>query len=108
MAQQLGLSPLPKAAPIVCAKKKNQLHAPSLSLLLNQPNTFKGRKLGIILTEKNNFHLAGYHLEKLAKKQVGVIEIIAPKILNLKTRDDLNHNKVLKPLFLPVMMPLQS
>lgn len=81
----MGLSPLPKAAPIVYAKKKNQIHAPSLSLLLNQPNTFKGRKLGIILSEKSNFHLAGY-LERLAKKQGGVTEIIAPKILNFKDK----------------------
>ncbi len=85
VAQQLGLNPLPKAAPIICAKKKNQLHAPSLSLLLNQPNTFKGRKLGIILTEKSNFHLAE-QLERLAKKQGGVIEIIAPKMLNFKDK----------------------
>ena len=85
VAQQLGLTPLPKAAPIVSAKKKNQLHAPSLSLLLNQPNTFKGRKLGIILTEKSNFQLASY-LERLTKKQGGVIEIIAPKILNFKDK----------------------
>lgn len=85
VAKQLGLSPLPKPAPIVCAKKKNQLYAPSLSLLLNQPNTFKGRKLGIILTEKSNFRLSGY-LERLAKKQGGVIEIIAPKILNFKDK----------------------
>ena len=85
VAHQLGLSPLPKSAPIFCTKKKNQLHAPSLSLLLNQPNTFKGRKLGIILTEKSNFHLAG-HLETLTKKQGGIIEIIAPKILNFKNK----------------------
>ncbi|TLY48373.1 MAG: catalase [Gammaproteobacteria bacterium] len=85
VAHQLGLSLLPKAAPIFCTKKKNQLYAPSLSLLLNQPNTFKGRKLGLILTEKSNFHLAGY-LEKLAKKQGGIIEIITPKILNFKDK----------------------
>lgn len=85
VAHQLGLSPLPKAASLIFAKKKNQLHAPSLSLLLNQPKTFKGRKLGIILTEKSIFYLAG-HLESLVKKQGGSIEIIAPKIHHFKNK----------------------
>ena len=63
--------------------KKNQVCAPSLSIVLNNPNTFKGRKLAVILTEKSNFSLVT-HLEKLIKKEGGILEIIAPKILDFK------------------------
>lgn len=85
VAHQLGLTPLPKSAPVFCVKKKNQAHAPSLSIVLNNPNTFKGRKLGVILTEKSNFSLVA-HLEKMIKKEGGQLEIIAPKILDFKTK----------------------
>lgn len=52
---------------------------------MNNPNTFKGRKLALILTEKSNFSLAT-HLEKLIKKEGGILEIIAPKILDFKNK----------------------
>lgn len=81
----LGLTPLPPSASIFCAEKKNQARAPSLSILLNTPNTFKDRKLGVILTEKSNFSLVA-HLEKMIKKEGGQLEIIAPKILDFKTK----------------------
>ena len=85
VANQLGLTPLPKSAPVFRVKKKNQTHAPSLSILLNNPNTFKGRKLGVILTEKSNFTLIT-HLKKMIKKEGGQLEIIAPKILDFKQK----------------------
>lgn len=88
VAYQLGLSPLPKSAPVFCTKKTNQSCAPSLSIFLNSPNTFKGRKLGVILTERSNFSLAA-NLEKLIKKEGGQLEIIAPKILYFKNKKQL-------------------
>lgn len=85
VANLLGLRSLPKPAQSFCAKKKNQACAPSLSIVLNNPNTFKGRKLAVILTEKSNFSLVN-HLEKLIKKEGGILEIIAPKILDFKKK----------------------
>lgn len=87
VANLLGLKPIPKPAPIFCAKKKIQAHASSLSIVLNNPNTFKGRKLGVILSEKSNFSLVN-HLEKLIKKEGGILEIIAPKILDFKNKKE--------------------
>lgn len=85
VANLLGLRSLPKPAQSFCAMKKNQVCAPSLSIVLNNPNTFKGRKLAVILTEKSNFSLVTY-LEKLIKKEGGILEIIAPKILDFKNK----------------------
>ena len=88
VAYQLGLSPIPKPAPVFCAKRKNQTCTPSLSIFLNNPNTFKGRKLGVILTERSNFSLTA-NLKKLIKKEGGQLEIIAPKILYFKNKKQL-------------------
>ncbi|OJA00604.1 catalase HPII, partial [Rickettsiella grylli] len=85
VGKQLGLTRLPKPAPVFCSQKKNPLHAPSLSILLNNPNTFKGRKLGIILTEKSHFSLLT-HLEKATKKAGGTVDLIAPTLSHFKTK----------------------
>jgi catalase len=85
VANLLGLSPIPKPAPVFGIKKKKQSRAPSLSIVLNPPNTFKGRKLAVILTEKSNLSLAA-NLEKFIKKEGGFLEIIAPKILDFKNK----------------------
>lgn len=82
----LGLGQMPKPAPIFCPKKKNIKPAPSLSILLNNPNTFEGRKLAIILTENGNFSLVK-QLKKIIKQEGAVLDIITPKILGFKSKN---------------------
>lgn len=82
----LGLGQMPKPAPIFCPKKKNIKPASSLSILLNNPNTFEGRKLAIILTENGDFSLVK-QLKKIVKQEGAVLDIITPKILGFKSKN---------------------
>ena len=86
VSDSLGLGAMPKPAPIFRPKKKNLKPLASLSILLNSPNTFEGRKLAIILTENGDFSLVK-HLKKLVKQKGAVLDIITPKILGFKSKN---------------------
>ncbi|MGL4539387.1 MAG: catalase [Candidatus Rhabdochlamydia sp.] len=83
-ADLLGLS-LPKAA-VCISPTKNLKKAPSLSILANNPNTFKGRKLGVVVTENIEIRLLN-GLKKAVQKEMALMEIIAPKIGGIKTKE---------------------
>lgn len=83
-AELLGLS-LPKAA-VSLSPIKELKKAPSLSILANNPNTFKGRKLGVVVTENIEIKLL-VGLKKAVEKEMAVLEIIAPKIGGIQTKE---------------------
>ena len=84
VAEQLGSS-LPKAID-AASPVKNLPCSPSLSILANTPNTFKGRKLGIVIMDNISIALID-SLEKAAQKEMSLIEYIAPKIGGIKTKE---------------------
>jgi catalase len=75
----LRLSLLPAAATPALPVKMSLKVSPALSIILNAPNHFKGRKLGILLTDGADAALFN-DLKTTAEKSGAQFEIIAPKI----------------------------
>lgn len=51
VAKGLRLSPLPRAADAAQPTRQDLKASPALSILLNQPETFSGRKLGLLVSD---------------------------------------------------------
>ena len=84
--KELGLRTTPK--PAIAAKPTNTLlkKSPALSIILNGPNSFAGRKIGVLLT--NNADADIYQqLSKILSKEKVQMEIIAPQIGGCKLND---------------------
>ncbi len=78
VADGLGL-PLPKAAVAARAPITDLPPSDKLSILKNGPASFKGRKLGILLTDGADIAIFNALL-KAVEKEGAVYEVIAPKI----------------------------
>jgi catalase len=79
VSQGLGLKSLPEASSP--AKPVNTKLKPSaaLSIILNGPQTFQGRKLGVLMTDDADANLFKA-LKKALKKEGATLEVIAPQI----------------------------
>jgi catalase len=86
VADGLGLSPLPKPAeparPVVTDLEPSN----ALSIIRNGPESFKGRKLGILVTDGTDAALLEA-LQQAVKAEGGTVELVAPKIGGIKTSD---------------------
>lgn len=82
-AELLGLN-IPKAANSISPIKKLK-PCSSLSILANSPNTFKGRKLGVVVADNIDIGLI-HGLQKAVQKEMSSIKMIAPKIGGIKTK----------------------
>lgn len=82
-AELLGLN-LPKAADSI-SPVKDLKKCSSLSILANSPNTFEGRKLGVVVTDNIDIRLIN-GLQKAVQKERSIIKMIAPKIGGIKTK----------------------
>ncbi|WP_458790915.1 catalase [Yoonia sp. MH D7] len=84
VADGLGFDAMPQAhtprREVVDDLKKSD----SLSILKNGPNSFKGRKLGILLADGIDGDLLNA-LQKAVKDAGGMVEIVAPTIGGIKT-----------------------
>tara|TARA_R110000787_G_scaffold150826_4_gene264773 strand:- start:1514 stop:3700 length:2187 start_codon:yes stop_codon:yes gene_type:complete len=78
VADGLGM-PLPDAAKAARAPIMDLPTSDALSILKNGPDNFKGRKLGILLTDGADASIFGA-LVKAVDKEGAVYEVIAPKI----------------------------
>ena len=86
VADKLGISNLPKPAPSAAPVRTDLPESPALSILKNPPESFKGRKLGILVSDGVDAEL----LEKLQSafaKEGATSEIIAPKVGGVKASD---------------------
>jgi catalase len=79
VADGLGLAKLPKPAPAAVATRTDLKPSDALSILKNAPDTFKGRKIGVLVTDGFDAVLLDA-IKKAAKAEGAVVEIIAPKI----------------------------
>jgi len=79
VADGLGVDKLPKAAPATVAPQMNIKPSDALSILKNKPDTFKGRKIGVLVTDGFDAELLAA-LKAAAKKEGATVELIAPKI----------------------------
>ncbi len=86
VAKGLRLKAMP--APAVAAKptRKDLKKSDALSILNNGPESFKGRKLGIFVTDGADAELLNA-LKAAAKKEGAVVEIIAPMIGGVEMDD---------------------
>jgi len=86
VAKGLGLKAMPAPAPAVRPTKMDLKPSPELSILQNGPKNFKGRKLGILVSDGvDASQLAS--LKSAVKREGGVVEIIAPTITGITASD---------------------
>lgn len=82
VAEGLGISPLPPAARPFVPVRTDLPASDALSILKNGPDSFHGRKLGIVVTEGTDADLLGAVLE--AAHDIGAeTELVGPRIGNI-------------------------
>jgi catalase len=86
VADGLGLAPLPKPAEPARAIIEDLEPSKALSILENGPESFKGRKLGILVTDGTDAKLLDA-LEQAVAAEGGTVELVAPKVGGIRTSD---------------------
>jgi catalase len=79
VAEGLGMKDLPSAAEPARPVKKNLKPSPALSIIRNGPESFKGRKLGVLVTDGVDAQLLEA-LQQAAKAEGAFVEIVAPTV----------------------------
>lgn len=86
VAKGLRLKDMPKPADAAKPTREDLDQSPALSILLNSPKTFKGRKLGVLITDGVDMNL--FNSLKAAVKSAGAImEIVAPGVGGVEASD---------------------
>ena len=86
VADGLRLKDMPEAARAARPTKKDLAKSPKLSILLNGPESFKGRKIGVLVTDGvDGSLLAG--LKKAIMAEGAMMEIVAPMVGGVKDSD---------------------
>lgn len=83
VAADLGIDKLPQAIKPQKAVITDLKKSPALSILLNGPKHFNGRKLGVLVTDDANAEIISA-LQKAIKAEKATMEIIAPKVGGVK------------------------
>lgn len=81
----LGLAALPAAAP-PAVPPRDLAPSDALSILKNNPGTFKGRKIGALLTDGFDVDVL-VALQAAAKKEGAVVELIGPRVGGVEASD---------------------
>ena len=79
VADGLGMGELPPAANPAVAPNRDLPPSDALSILKNGPESFKGRKLGILVTDGADAALLG-ELQNAAAAMGAVVELVAPTV----------------------------
>jgi catalase len=79
VADGLGLEAMPKAAEPARKVIADLPSSPALSIIRNGPKSFKGRKLGVLVTDGVDAKLLAA-LETAATDEGALVELIAPKV----------------------------
>jgi catalase len=85
VADGLGLKDMPRPAD-AAKPTKNLKNSPALSILLNGPKSFKGRKVGALVTDGVDKKIL-QSLENALKMEGALLEIIAPKVGGVEASD---------------------
>ncbi|MEX1306422.1 MAG: catalase [Rhodovibrionaceae bacterium] len=86
VADGLGLKKMPKPAQAALPVKQDLKKSPKLSILLNGPDSFKGRKLGALVTEGVDFARVKA-LKKALEAEGAVIEFVTPEVGGVEASD---------------------
>ncbi len=86
IANGLGLKSMPKAATAAKPTRQDLKNSPALSIVLNGPKRFKGRKLGVLVTDGVDTEILN-SLKSALEAEGAMIEIVAPKVGGVKASD---------------------
>jgi catalase len=86
VADGLGLKSMPKPADAAKPTRQDLNGSPALSILLNGPESFKGRKMGVLVTDGVDIKTLE-SLKSALKKEGALSEIVAPKVGGVKASD---------------------
>jgi catalase len=86
VAHGLGIKTMPAPAKAARPTRKDLKPSPALSILTHGPNSFKGRKLGILVSEGVDAKLLA-SLKAAAKQEGAQVEIVAPTIGGVTASD---------------------
>jgi catalase len=86
VADGLGLKKIPEAAPRARPVITGLPPSPALSALRNGPKSFKGRKLGVLVTDGTDVLLLD-GLEKAAEAAGAIVELVAPTVGGITASD---------------------
>jgi catalase len=90
VADGLGLKNMPKAAEPARPVITDLPPSPALSIVRNGPENFKGRKLGVLVTDGADAKLLAA-LEEAAAAAGAMVELVAPKVGGVTTSDGIEH-----------------
>jgi catalase len=86
VAEGLGLKKMPKAADAAEPTREDLKKSSALSILLNGPESFAGRKVGVLVTDGVNTDIATA-LQAAVEAEGAMLEIIAPKVSGVEASD---------------------
>jgi catalase len=86
VAEGLGMKDLPTAAEPARPVKKDLPSSPALSIISNGPEDFRGRKLGVLVSDGVDAPLLAA-LQEATAAEGGMIEIVAPTVGGLTASD---------------------
>jgi catalase len=86
VADGLRLKSMPDPAEAARPTRKDLKKSPALSIQLNGPKSFKGRKIGVLVTDEVDITLFT-SLKGAAEAEGAMLEIIAPKIGGVEASD---------------------
>ena len=86
VADGLGLKEMPKPADAARPTREDLKESPALSILLNGPKSFKGRKVGALVTDGVDIKILE-SLKSALKSEGALLEIVAPKVGGVKASD---------------------
>jgi catalase len=86
VADGLGLKEMPKPADAAKPTRQDLKKSSPLSILLNGPENFKGRKMGVLVTDGVDMKTLNA-LKSALKKEGALLEIVAPKVGGVEASD---------------------
>ena len=86
VADGLRLKEMPKPADAAKPTLQDLKKSPALSILLNSPNSFQGRKVGVLVTDGVDMSILK-SLEAAAKEEGALLEIVAPQVGGVEASD---------------------
>jgi catalase len=89
VAAGLGLAELPDPAPAARPVRDDLPESPALSILRNGPDSFGGRKVGVLVSDGTDAGLIG-SLREAAEREGVTVELVAPAVGGIDASDG-NH-----------------
>jgi catalase len=86
VADKLGLKQLPKPADAAVAPRDDLEPSPALSIIENGPDSFAGRKVGVLVSTGADAVLIN-KLQAAIEKEGAVMEVVAPKVGGVEAAD---------------------